>query len=741
MHVARLGPEMRGFIRELRRREVFRTLGLYVGVCWILIEAGSILLPVFEAPVWLLQSLVVIAVIGFPVVAALAWLYDMSAAGIGRDRGESDAPVPPFGGRKMDFVVIGVLAGALTFSVYLNLRSGSPPPEVLEPVAVVVADFENRTGDPIFEGLLEQALTMGIQNAPHVAILDRNVAQGMVDEIASSSGGLPVDAARLAAVREGAGMVLSGSIEAVDGGFQLRLSGLDPASGDIDFEVVEEANGRDDVLEAVSSLSVVVREVLGDPTLRDIDPVVGSRAGERRGLSTTSIEAARAYTLGQRASFEGRLEEAVDYYRRATDLDPNFGSAYSGWATVAYMLDRREESERLFEKTLTLLDMMSDRTRLSRLGTYYYTTQNHEKALETFAELAERYPGSAAALNNLAVSAFMTLDFERAQNMGRRVLEIFPNRSLFRTNYALYAMYAGRFDVAEKEALALLESNPNWGTAYLPLAMARLAKRDVDGARDAYRGMMDATEGRLRQSAATLGLADVDIYVGNFARARERLEAGISQDQAELAEYAAALKEIALAEAHVETGDVASAVAAVRDALELSDSTSVRVPAVLVLLAADGTDAVERVASELVAALQPHSRAYGMMIRGAVLREAGRHVEAIELLRSALEIADLWRVRFELGHAYLDAGYYAEAYDEFQRCGDRRAEATALFLEDMPTFRYLAPLPYWVARAQEGLNMRATAAASYAAFLELRPSGGTLVDDARERLAELESID
>ena len=73
---------MNRFIRELRRREVFRTAGLYVGVCWILIEVASVVLPTFDAPEWLMRAIIIVAIVGFPVMLVLAWVYDVTEHGV-----------------------------------------------------------------------------------------------------------------------------------------------------------------------------------------------------------------------------------------------------------------------------------------------------------------------------------------------------------------------------------------------------------------------------------------------------------------------------------------------------------------------------------------------------------------------------------------------------------------------------------------------------------------------------------
>ena len=111
-------------------------------------------------------------------------------------------------------------------------------------------------------------------------------------------------------------------------------------------------------------------------------------------------------------------------------------------------------------------------------------------------------------------------------------------------------------------------------------------------------------------------------------------------------------------------------------------------------------------------------------------------VVAVEAYRAALKLADFWLARFHLGVAYVEAGHYAEAISELEACLKRRGEATAVFLDDVPSFRYLAPLQYWLGRAKEGLGMTPAAAEHYKAFLKLRPQGhrDPLAEDARRRV-------
>ena len=717
------------FIRELRRREVFRTLGFYVGVCWILIEASSFVLPAFEAPEWVLRGLITVAVVGFPIVGVLAWIYDLSAKGIAVQGEPTDTVVPGLGARKMDFVVIGVLAVALAFSVFLNVTGGPELVEELEPVSVLIADFENSTSETIFDGLLEQALNIGIENAPHVTSLGRREAEDLAGQLRTVTNGLPSDLARLVAVREGVDIVLAGSIETGGSGFHLEVSALNPISGESLFDVSADAISRDSVLTAIDVLSEGVRLELGDEI-----PMRGEEATAET-FTAASIEAASAYMKAIELAYEGRHQEAIEEFTAATESDSNFGRAFAAWALSEFRLGRQEEAARLWDRALSLMGTMTERERLRTLGVYYTSvTRNHEKAVETFSELVEKYPADAAGRNNLAVSAFRTLDFETATTEGRRILEIYPNSQLYRANFALYAMYSGDFDVATIEARRILEDDPDYGTAYLPLAISLVATGDYNGAREAYARMAAASATEHRESLATLGSADVSIYVGDFAEAEDLLQAGIDQDIAQDARLAAAVKHVALGETYVQSGEYSMAIDAVGNALDLSPLDSIKIAAALVFLESGELESAASIAEELSVQLNTHSRVYGMMIEAAILRQSGAYVEAIDTLRTAVDIADLWRIRYELGRAYLDAGFFVEAFDQFEICVERRGEATAMFLDDMPTFRHLGVLAYWLGRAQEGLGMQGAAAENYRAFLALRPEGGSLAEDTRRRL-------
>ena len=423
----------------------------------------------------------------------------------------------------------------------------------------------------------------------------------------------------------------------------------------------------------------------------------------------------------------------MEHYEQAVEHDPNFGRAYSGWALSARSLGRGQEATELWEKALSNLDTMTERERLRTLGLYYsIVTRNYQKSIESYETLVEKYPADDTAHNGLAVQYFYVLDFQSALQEGSVVLDIYPNSVMGRSNYALYAMYASDFETAVAEAEKVRELDPTYFKAWLPVAMKAMSDNDYAAASDAYRNM--AETGARGASTASLGLADVSIFAGEYNKARDILVEGIAADEAAGNNYGMAAKYMALAEAFDGLGQAADVMDALKRGLALNTRESSVVPAGLMYVAAGMHDDAEAMAKGLSQKLHPQSRAYANFIRGLIHLKSGRHVDAIDSLNEALAMADLWLVRFYLGRAYLEAGFFAEALDEFIASGDRQGEATSIFLDDLPTYRYLATLPYWLGRAQEKLGMKAVATENYTVFLARRPGSDPLADDARQRM-------
>jgi tetratricopeptide (TPR) repeat protein len=620
-----------------------------------------------------------------------------------------------------------VLVGAIAAGMWAVGNGGNTTVEATrETVSVLIADFENQTGDPLFNGSLEPALSLGIEGASFITAFPRRDAERAAQQI-RSDGRLDETTARLVCQREGIRTMLAGAITTAGSGFRVSVRAIDPIPGTVLAEVSETASDKSDVLAVVGTLSAKIRRALGDVTQES--------AIARETFTATSLEAARDYAQAQSLANANRDEEAIAMYERAIQADPQLGRAFAGRAQSALKLGRKAEADEYYKKAFAFVDRMTEREKFRTLGTYYVTIAgNYDLAIENFEALLEKYPSDGAAHNNLAVAYFNRLEFAKALEQGQELLAIYPKSALYRYNQALYAMYAGDFTAADREARAALSGNPNLPKAYLAIAMSSLATGQVDEARAAYTRMREA--GARGASLATIGLADLAMYEGRFDEAAAMLPAGIEADERAKNAVGAAAKAVALAEAEHARGNTAAALSALDRARTLGQDPSVLVPAAHLLLKSGRAAEAAKIADQLESALAPRSRAFGRLVRAMLLLEHRRPAEALQALDEARSLADLWLVRFYKGLAYLDAGEHAQALAELELCEKkRRGEATALFLDDMPTYRSVVPLSYWLGRAHEALGAREAAERHLRAYLALRsPDTDALARDAAARV-------
>jgi len=137
----------------------------------------------------------------------------------------------------------------------------------------------------------------------------------------------------------------------------------------------------------------------------------------------------------------------------------------------------------------------------------------------------------------------------------------------------------------------------------------------------------------------------------------------------------------------------------------------------------------------MLKSLAPDEQLYANIIRGDVELKRGHAASAIDRFRAALSVSDAWLAHFERARAYVAAGAFTQADSDLELCLQRRGEATAVYLDDNPSYHLLPPVYYYLARAQEGLHSPA-ATESYKTFLSIKQSGDEkgLVADARRRL-------
>lgn len=370
------------------------------------------------------------------------------------------------------------------------------------------------------------------------------------------------------------------------------------------------------------------------------------------------------------------------------------------------------------------------------VGAYYLFIRDPQKAIEEFSAPVGKYPADSAGHANLALACFYQRDMVKALEVGRRSLDIYPKNLLERNNVALYAVYAGDFDTARAEAEAVTAFNPGYAKAYIALGLAELGLGRPDAARATYERLASQPQSASAVSLSSMATADLLMYQGHWREAVSVLEQGIAGDSANDNTAGQSGKLIALAEAQLELGRKAPARAAVEEAIGLTRRTSVVVPAARLYVALNENAKADALAKELGSRLQADPRAYAKLIEGEVLLAQGNAPAAIRSFRDAATIADTWLGRHLLGRAYIEAKAFAEAHSELELCLKRRGEATAVFLDDIPSYRYFPATYYYAGVAQKGLQSGG-AVESFERYLEIRGKSAEdrFAADARRQIS------
>ncbi len=622
-------------------------------------------------------------------------------------------------------VLVAVLLGGTWWLA--SLRGPAVEPD---PMSVLVADFDNRTGDATFYGALEQALIIGIEGAGFISAVAPATAHEIAEQIQPGS---PLDEtmARLVSRREGVSVILAGNIEQDGSKYSLTVRALDPGLEPSESRPLATARAtaasKDEVLAAVGKIAAELRGDLGDTTPKS------DRQAAAETFTAGSLEAMRAYALGQELSAQGQFEEALTRYQEAVASDPEFGRAYAGMGAVYGNLRQEAKAEESYQKALQNLDRMSERERYRTLGGYYFlVSQNYQKAIENYEALVDAFPADDGGLTNLALAYLYVREFDKAVEAGRRSVELEPNSILNRMNYAMYAMYAGDFETAIAESDVVFEQNPEFGYALFTSARSAAAAGDVNAARDDFAELGGSDV--MGASLAPIGEADLALYLGHPRDAVAILEPAIESSENPF-ESAAML--VALGEARLALGDAAGAAAVATRAAEASQHESVLYLAARLMLAAGQEEAAEVIAVQLDNRLQTQTSALAGLIRGEAALRDGRLADALDELREAWQDYDFWFAHYLMGRAYFEAGHFPEAIDELEHCERRLGEITDVFLVDSATLRYFPPALYWLGRAQEGLGSGAAARERFAAYLDLRGEADPvdpLAEDARMRL-------
>jgi len=566
-----------------------------------------------------------------------------------------------------------VLVAAAVGSWRLFLRE----PVLSERDTVVLADFANSTGDPVFDGTLRQGMAVQLEQSPYLSLIsDQRIRHALGLMGMSADAKLTPELARGICERTGSAAVLEGSIASLGSQYVLGLRAKRCRSGEILDEEMAQSARKEDVLNALSQIASRFRRRVGE-SLATIDqhdiPLAEA--------TTPSLEALEAYSTAWKSHFQSGGTAALPLFKRATEIDPNFAMAHAALGRVYADIDQSDLSAQSTTRAWELRDRTSDPEKFFITAGYQtLVTGNLEEARQTLEAWAQTYPRDAIPRTQLAGYVNKVAgNWEKAAAEAERATELDPDFAFGYFNLAVNNVYLGRLDEAEnalrRAAGRNLEMDEYIGLAY---QIAFLRGDDAGMARAAARARERLGGESWISNEEAFALA----YSGHLKQARS-----MSQRAVDLAGQAgqrerAGLWEVGAAVREALFGNAAEARQTAAAALRLSKDREVEYGAAFAFALVGDVTKAQEIANDMEKRFPEDTAvrfSYLPTLHARIALDDGHASKAIELLQVARpyelgaprsSIHALFGAMYPVymrGEAYLAAGRGAEAAVEFRR--------------------------------------------------------------------------
>jgi tetratricopeptide (TPR) repeat protein len=535
---------------------------------------------------------------------------------------------------------------------------------------LVLADFTNSTGDAVFDGTLREALAVQLEQSPFLKVLgDAPVRQSLGLMGRSTKERVTNDIAREICQREGEKATIGGSIASLGKTYAITLQATNCQTGEALAREQVEAEDKEHVLRAVATAATRMRAKLGESlaSIQKLDV-------PNQQVTTTSLEAFQAYALGRVQYSQGLWLAAIPLYQRATELDPNFASAYLALAVGYSNAGEGARAASYRRKAFALIDRVSERERLNISADYYPVTGELGKQADAWQLFARTYPREWTPHNRLGLIYANTGDHERAVQEYQEAIRLEPRFTPAVLYSNLVTAYANleRFDeaktVAERAFAQKLEA-PS-----VHLSLLRIAY--IQGDRTEAEKQIQWLAGKPQEYESLTAQATNAAALGQLRTAGELLGRASEMAKRLNLPETAARHQSANARDEALVGSCEAARAKARAAILPDQAPADAAGAALPLALCGDAAAAQKVADEMSKRFPLHTiwnAVYLPSIRAAIELRQDQPAKAIELLQSATPYERPYPEPVYLrGLAYLRARKGAEATAEFQKILDNK---------------------------------------------------------------------
>jgi len=349
-----------------------------------------------------------------------------------------------------------LLAALVVVGVYWRSHRSA---KLTDKDTIVLADFTNTTGDPVFDGALKQALSIQLLQSPFLSILPDQRVQEILKQMGRSSGDpISKSVAREICQRASVKAMLAGSIARLGNEYLLGLEAVNCQTGELLASEQAQAENKESVLKGLGNAATALRKKLGESlsSVQKYDMPVEEG-------TTSSLEALKMLSLADQNQNSGRQLESIAQYQRAIELDPNFARAFTGLAAVYANLGETDRAMDYVKKAYELRERVSESERFRIEDTYnWIVTGDWDKENEIDEAWSRAFPRNGSPLNNLSANYGQYYgEFERAIETGNEAIRLSPHQPGAHLSVGTAYLALRRVDEARATLESGLASNPD----------------------------------------------------------------------------------------------------------------------------------------------------------------------------------------------------------------------------------------------------------------------------------------
>jgi serine/threonine protein kinase/tetratricopeptide (TPR) repeat protein len=434
-------------------------------------------------------------------------------------------PVAPSSKRGVWYALAALLVIAAAVGIFFHSRKSQ---SLTEKDSILLTDFVNTTGDSVFDGTLNQALAVQLEQSPYLNL----VPESRIRESLQFMGRKPdehitSDVGREICLRDGIKAMLSGSIASLGNHYAITLVAVNAQTGDSLAREQAEADSKEQVLKTLDQAATNLRKKMGESLAS-----VNQFATPLEQATTSSLEALKEYSQGHAEHLTTDDTAALPHLKRAVELDPNFAMAHATLGIAYSNLTQPQQANAELKKAYELRDRASQHEQFYIMGHYYdEVTLDLEKALALYAQWSQTYPRDSSPLDNSALAYGTIGQFQKAVDAASQALRIDPQDAYAYQNLALAYESLNRFDEAKsiaEQALAKKFAGPGILITLSDVAFIRGDWAAYD--REIARSVGTPNEGFMLfwKAAGQAALGKVKASHETFERARsELMKAGL----------------------------------------------------------------------------------------------------------------------------------------------------------------------------------------------------------------------